>query len=163
MKKLWLLVLCIGLLSGCAPRETFETVGDWYYEPVVSHGIVTLQLPQDAVASTMSVEAGSVYLCDGYTVSLLTLAGGDLPRTVREVSGFPAERVELIATQRGGVDRYDFVWACAGEGGDQLGRAAILDDGTYHYVLTVLGEANICGSNQSIETLFDTFTLNYGS
>lgn len=163
MKKLWLLALCIGILSGCAAQETFETVGDWYYEPVVAQGIVALQLPQDAVAATMSVEGGSVYLCDGYTVSLQTLAGGDLPRTVREVSGFPVDRVELIATQRGRVDRYDFVWACAGEGGDQLGRAAILDDGAYHYVLTVLGEASACGTNESIQRLFDTFTLNYGS
>ena len=160
MKKLWLLVLCIGLLSGCATRETFETVGDWYYEPVVSHGIVALQLPQDAVAATMSVEGGSVYLCDGYTVSLQTLAGGDLPRTVREVSGFPAERVELIATQRGGVDRYDFVWACAGERGDRLGRGVVLDDGSHHYALTVLRDEETSQNSQiTWSQVFESFRI----
>ena len=43
-----------------------------------------------------------------------------------------------METAAGGVARHEFVWAAAGETGEQLGRGVILDDGNYHYCLSVL-------------------------
>ena len=41
-----------------------------------------------------------------------------------------------------------------------MGRAAILDDGSYHYVLTCMTDAsNAHALQESWQTLFDSFTL----
>lgn len=138
--KIVVALLCLLLLTGCTAQETFETVGDWYYEPAISEGVISLSIPEQA-AVTASGSEGTVYLCEGYTVCLQTLQAGDLDRTLQSVSGFSKEQLQLVSTQPDGVIRYDFVWAAAGEGGDQLCRGAILDDGAYHYVLTVMAEA----------------------
>ena len=66
------------------------------------------------------------------------LDAGDLDSTVRSISGYEKENITLIRTQQDGMGRYDFVWSAAGENGDRLGRGVILDDGNYHYCLSVL-------------------------
>ena len=157
MKKWLMLVLCL-FLTGCGKTE-FETMGDLHVVPVTEKRDVLLRLPPEAVASVFGGEAGSVYLCEGYTVTVLTLPGGDLSRTVREVSGFDRDRLELLRTEQGGMARYDFVWASAGEGGDALGRAAVVDDGQFHYVVSVVGDARLCGGNEEIDGIFASFAL----
>lgn len=77
---------------------------------------------------------------------LETLASGDLNATVQTLSGYEKDQLTVLETQQGDENRYDFVWATTGEEGQRLGRAVILDDGDYHYCLSVLrdaGEAKI--------------------
>ena len=63
-------------------------------------------------------------------------------------------------TAQDGAKRYDFVWASAGENGDQLGRAVILDDGNYHYCLSVLRDADTTEKSQIVwRDVFDSFKL----
>ena len=149
------------LLTGCAAQETFETVEDWYYEPVISAGAVTMSLPKGAAAAALTHSDGSsIYLCEGFTLCLQTLPGGDLNATLRSVSGFTKEQLEPMQTAVSGVKRYDFVWAAAGEGGDQLCRGALLDDGNYHYVLTVMADADTApGLEESWRSIFSSFSL----
>ena len=48
----------------------------------------------------------------------------------------------------------------AGETGDLVGRGMILDDGSYHYCLTVLAEADKAAENQAFwDSMFQTFRL----
>lgn len=153
--------LLLALLSGCAAQETFETISDWYYEPVISAGMVRVSLPQNAAVLASHDDGASIYLCDGYTLCMQTMQSGDLDRTLRAVSGFSSDRLQLMQTEQQGVKRYDFVWAAAGEGSDQLCRGAVLDDGNYHYTLCVMSDADKTGDYLEIwDGIFSSFTLN---
>lgn len=159
MKMLCVLLVLL-LFSGCAAQETFETVSDWYYEPAISEGVICLTLPQEAAVLASRDDGGSIYLCDGYTLCVQTLEAGDLERTMRAVSGFSTERLQPIKTEHQNVIRYDFVWAAAGEAGDQLCRGAILDDGNFHYTLAVMSNADKSGDLfETWDEIFSSFGL----
>lgn len=142
MKKFWIIVLCGILLTSCGAAPTFETVADDILQPAMAPvSEILLTLPEDAGTQVMQEENGDrVYLCDGYTVTVQTLNGGDMERTVRQLSGFSSERLTILETMSGDLVRRDWVWTAAGEEGDQICRAAVLDDGTYHYCVTAVGE-----------------------
>ena len=56
--------------------------------------------------------------------------------------------------------RYDLVWTAAGEEGDILCRAAVIDDGHYHYCLTAMVEAAQANAVQSTwNDLFASYCL----
>jgi VCBS repeat-containing protein len=48
-------------------------------------------------------------------------------------------------TKQAETDRYESVWSAVGEGEDQVGRLVILDDGNYHYAVTVMAPAETAG------------------
>lgn len=145
MKKWFILLGVLALLlTGCGAQETFETVGDVYGQGEAAQmQQVVLNLSQDAAAAVMqSEEGGSLYFCDGYTVTVQTMASGDLNRTLLEATGFTRESLRPVETAAGEARRYDCVWTAAGEGEEQVGRAAVIDDGNYHYVVTVMADAS---------------------
>ena len=142
-KRIIALSLCL-LLTGCGAAQTFETVDDLYAEPVVQRQ-VEVKLPKEAAQSAMSGTAGSIYLCDGYTITVQTFPSGTLDDAVRSVSGFTAQALAPIQTQQGDTDCYHCVWTAAGEGGDQVGRAVILDDGQCRYAVSVMAPAQTAG------------------
>ena len=160
MKKLVMLLAMALVLSGCGARETFETVADEMVQSVMAQpGEIWVSLPEDSAMPAMESENGSVYICKDYEVAMQTLESGDLNATVQLVSGFDRDRVTLLKTRQDELDRYDFVWTCAGEN-LQLGRAAILDDGNYHYVISATIDAALMEEYQEIwNGIFDSFTL----
>ena len=143
MKICWLLMAAALLLTGCAGEETFETVAD---EPVAAVMAepreITVALPEEAAVPVMRNGAQEIYLCDGGEIILETCAGGDLGRTIRAISGFERDNLTVMKTKQENLDRYEFVWAAASEEGERMGRAVILDDGQYHYCLTLLKDAD---------------------
>lgn len=146
MKKL-LAVLALGfILTGCGGQKTLETVLD-VYEPVVAQSRqLELALPEEAALATIGgADTGKLYLCDGYCVTVQTVQAGDLDNTIRNATGFSREYLTLMETQVEDVTRYDCAWTAAGEGGDQTCRGVILDDGCYHYVITVMADAQKAG------------------
>ena len=160
MRKLVLLMMVL-MLTGCGAAETFETVND---EPVVA----TLSEPremqfwlaQDPVLPAMESEEGTLYLCGDYDVMVQTMPGGDLNRSVYQVSGFSPEELTLIQTETGDVDKYEFVWTSACESGHQIGRATLLDDGDYHYVLSATIDAELMEEYQEVwNGIFESFGL----
>lgn len=160
MKK-WVICVLVMLLSGCtAPRE-LETVSDSYDVTTPAAGVILFDMPSEASEAVFSTEGmGSLYLCDGYTLTAQTLPGGDLNRTLETVTGFGAEKLTVLETEKDGLRSYRTVWSSAGEGGDQLGRAMILGDGNYHYVLSVMAcaeEAAVLTENWN--ALFDSFAI----
>ena len=122
---------------------------------------VTLELPEDAAKAVLEdAGVGTLYLCDGYTVALQTLSSGNLDATLREVTGYGAEKVQLWERKEGDISRYVCVWTSVGEGGDQMGKATILDDGNYHYVLSVMSAAEDAGDlAQTWQQLMDSFNI----
>lgn len=161
MKRLWSVVAVCLLLAGCGGQETLETISDDLVAPVLAQPRkITVELPDNAVAPVLESDSEQLYFSEDYQIMVETMSGGDLDATVRTLSGCDREKLMLIETYQDGATRYDFVWASAGEGGDLLGRAAILDDGTYHYCLSVLRPADTTQNSQiSWRDVFTSFGL----
>lgn len=161
MKKCWMIVIAL-LLTGCGAQQTLETVSDVYVQPVsATVQQVIVDVPQDAsVAVLQNDEAGKLYLCDGYTVTVQTMEAGDLEKTLRTVTGYSKEELRILRTQQENVKRYECVWTAAGEAEPQVGRACVLDDGDYHYIVTVMAGESLAGElSQTWQEVFDSFRL----
>lgn len=157
MKKILIALLAL-LLTGCSAEETFETISDEILQPVMAQpGQILVNLPGETAMPVMENDSERMYLASDYEIYLQTMEAGDLNETIRTVSGYEKDALTVMHTQWEGIDRYDFVWSSAGENGDRIGRAAILDDGDYHYVLTVLRDAE---TTQIVwNDVFSSFTL----
>ena len=160
MKKLAMFLAMALVLSGCAAHETFETVADELIQSVMAQPKeIWVSIPEDSAMPAMESENGCVYICKDYEVAVQTLESGDLNATVQLVSGFDRDRLTILKTDQDSLDRYDFVWTCAGEN-QQLGRGAILDDGNYHYVISSTIDAGLMEEYQEIwNGIFESFTL----
>ena len=147
MGKLMVIGLLLAVLCGCAKQESYETMMDAASEPKQAEKMVIMvNLPEEAAKqAVLSEETDAVYLCDDYTLTVQTLPGGDLQKTLLETTGFLPEQLSLIETAQAGAKRYAGVWTSAGEAGDQVGRCAVLDDGSYHYVLSVMANEKDAG------------------
>ena len=138
MKKVWCMVLLACMLAGCGTEETFETVADELVLRQAAPRQIQVMLPEETVLPVMETEAGRLYFCRDFEVSVQTLAGGNLDATVRSLCGFGAAEVDMMETVADDLTRYDFVWSSAGETGDQVGRACILSDGVWHYCVAAM-------------------------
>lgn len=148
MKKLLLLSLTLLMLTGCAARPTFETVDDLPVngtpEPAKE---LQLSLPEEAASPVMEGENGScLYDCEDYILTTQVLPGGDLDATLRQLTGFATADLAHMKTKQQGADRYDCVWTAVGESGEQVCRAVVLDDGSYHYAVAVMADATKSGA-----------------
>lgn len=160
LKKVILFIVLAFILSGCSTAN-FETVGnvDHTGQNSVLPRTIQLSLPPDAAVLTAS-GTDMLYTCNDYTLSLQTFPAGDLDATVRNLCGFSAADVTLLHSQCDDHRRADWVWVAAGEGGDMLCRAAILDDGNFHYSLCVYAAADEAAELTELwNQLFASFCL----
>lgn len=153
--------MLVSLLAGCGVRETMETVADEYLIPAAAEPReISVELPGETTVSTIQNDAGRIYICDGYEIILETMDAGDLDGTLRTVTGFGEDELTVIKTEADNVKRYEFCWASAGEAGEMTGQGVILDDGNYHYVLSVLRDAEPEKPSQIIwSRVFQSFRL----
>lgn len=160
MKRILLVLLMSLLLAGCAEAELGETVADVWQEAVTvaAPRETRLELPGEAVACAMESDTGRLYFGDGYEVMVQTLSGGDLDATIRSLTGFDREDITVLQSQSD-PKRWEFTWASAGEGGERLGRGVVLDDGNYHYCLTVLQDADDDDCQIIWSQVFNSFEL----
>lgn len=161
MKKSCILLLLAFLLCGCAAEETFETISDEIVAPVMAQPRqITVRLPDNAVAPVLESDSEQVYMSEDYEIVIETLSSGDLNATIQTLSGYGKDQLTVMETQQDSVTRYDFVWVSAGEAGDRLGRAVILDDGSYHYCMSVLRDAETVEKSQIVwSDVFQSFAL----
>lgn len=159
-KGLCLIFVCL-LLSGCGAEQTMETVADeWVEEVMAPAREILVELPEEAAAPAAENADGRIYLCSDYEIEIHTMPGGDLDATIRNLCGYDRDALTVISSNPQGLKRYDFVWTAVGEGGDRIGRAVILDDGTYHYTMTVLRTAESVERSQIVwRSVFESFTL----
>lgn len=162
MKKLLgIFALCL-CLTGCGTVETFETLGEVQHEPVEAAvmGTVQLQLPADATGEVFSADNITLYECDRYTVTVQTVEAGDLDGTITALSGFRRDQLTVITTAAGENKCYEWVWTAAGEQGDLMCRAMVLDDGNYHYCLCTMALAtDMLAVQESWNEVFSSFSL----
>ena len=161
MKIVCLILILAMLLCGCSAAPTFETMADDHVQSAMGEerGIL-LTLPEAAAAQAIRGDAGVIYLCDGFEVTTQILTAGDLSGTVQTLTGFAADGLTVMATAASEGTRYECVWTAAGEGGDVVGRAVILDDGLHHYCLTATADADEAADLQEMwMQIFDSFRL----
>ena len=161
MKVMMILLMTLLLLTGCSQAQVYETVTD---EPVAAVSAqpreIRFDLAQEPVLPAMESDGGQLYLCGDFDVMIQTLDSGDLSDTVFRVSGFTPEELTLIQTASGDVDKYEFVWTAVTEEGHMIGRATILDDGSYHYSLSATVDAELIEEYQEIwNGIFESFEL----
>lgn len=163
MKKCIVILLLSTLLAGCAAEPVFEQVEDVYAGTVPDPAELAVMLPEEASLLAGQTEAaGQLYFCDGYTLTTQILSGGDLDRSLRTLTGYGADSLTLLQTVRDGCACVTCAWTSAGEGGDQVGRLLLLDDGTYHYAVTVMAPAEQAGSlSETWDALLGSITLSY--
>ena len=161
MKKCLLLILCLLVLTGCAPAGPFEQLQDVYApEEMPEPAKLSLTLPADAATQTLTGSSGRLYFCEGYEIAVETLSGGDLDKTLKTLTGCRREDLTLLETGSGEEKRWETVWSAAGEGAQQAGRLLVIDDGNYHYCVSVMADALEAGAlMESWETLFGSVVL----
>ena len=161
MKKAIALLSLLMLLTGCGAAETYETMADEIIQSVMAQPReISMQLPEEALLPAMESDSGTLYICKDYDVTVQTLESGDLEETIRQVSGYSPDELTIMQTMSGELTQYEFVWTTTTDSGEQVGRAMILDDGNYHYVLTTMADADIVSEYQEIwNGLFESFGL----
>ena len=162
VKKIATALLLALLLSGCGAKETLETVADDIpLQPVlVQPAQISVRLPDNAVSPVLESDTQQLYFCEDYEIAIETRSSGDLSGTITALTGFAPEQLTVMHTSPEGVDRYEFVWAAAGEDGDRLGRGVVLDDGSYHYCMSVLRDAENPKKSQVVwSDVFSSFAL----
>lgn len=161
MKKGLLIMGLLLLLPGCGGQQTMETVADSYeVVQVAQPRQIQVDLPEGGEESALEGETGRLYLTDDYEISLQTLEAGDLQATIRTLCGKEQEDLTIVSTRHDGLKKNEFVWAAAGETGQQLGHSVILDDGNYHYCLTVLRPEDPEKTDQVVwSQVFSSFSL----
>lgn len=161
MKKAIIVVALVLLLSGCA-APAMETVSDVYVtQPPAESRTLCLELPEDAAQAVMEGGDGArLYLCDGYELRLQTLDARSLDEALRTVTGFGEDRLTVMKTRDGEYDRYDCVWCTVGEEGEQVGRTAVLSDGSYFYCVSALSDSGSAyGFVQVWQEILDSISL----
>lgn len=162
MKKCWILLFLLVFLSGCGAQQTFETLSDDYVQPVaVTMQQLQLELPEDAAVMTLeNRENGMLYMCEDYVVTTQTMVSGDLESTVKTTTGFTSDALRILQTAAGEIDRYECVWVAAGETDSQVCRACILDDGSYHYIVTIMADSAAAGKlNDQWQSIMNSIQL----
>ena len=154
-------LIALTMLSGCGAQETMETVSDVLDAPVMAQmREISLVLPEEAASPAVESDSERLYLCEDYEITVQILEGGDLDQTVKTLSGYDRELLTVLSTRKDNLDRHEFVWACAGEEGELVGRAMILSDGCYHYCVSILGDAEQAMENKVLwDDMFQSFTL----
>lgn len=149
------------MLCGCGAQETIETISD-KIESVEQAKLrrISMILPEEAALPTLESDEGAYYQCGAYDIYVQTVQGGDLYATIEKLTGFHADKLTILKTEQGDVSCSEFVWATSAENGEQIGHAMVLDDGNYHYCISVLADAETARENVDVwKTLFQSVSL----
>ena len=159
MRKWGIAIAFVLLLTGCGSQETLEKVEDEYAQPVMQE-VRQIRLSVGDDALVLQGDAGTLYLCNGYTVTTEVLSAGDIGGTMRSLTGFDDSGLTVMQTMSEEFKFYECAWSAATEEGEQVGRAVILDDGIYHYCVTVMADAaDFSDLQETLQTILDSVVI----
>ncbi len=163
MKKAIAAMLTVMLLAGCTAQEepVFETEGT--VSPSVqvkpTAGEIGIWIPEGAVSEAMAEESGGeVYTWDSYELRLQTLEGGDIHRTLEQLTGMKYNDLTVMQRAKGELELYQTVWCTAGEDGTLIGKAVVADDGNYHYCVSLMSPEDV-DSSEVYDRLCNTLAV----
>lgn len=137
MKYLSLIFLVL-MLTGCSMQTAaWETVSDTMSVPVSGQiqadYDVTVGLSESAL--TDRTENCRHYETETLQVDVWNFQAADLHTAVRQLSGFEAEKLTILQTNRFDLPEYQFAWYCQTEEGGRLCRADLVMDGMTCYAV----------------------------
>lgn len=163
MKK-WILgmFLLFGVfLCGCRGGESFEVIADNVGElPVIEPAKVEVKIPEDGTLAVMSGSDWQCYEGENYQIILQTYPSGDLNQTLQNITGYNKDHLSVMEISGENIDKYLCAWSAVSEEGELVGRCTVLDDGVYHYCLSVLVDAEVSGEiRDTVDAVFATYSL----
>ena len=161
MKKMFVILLSMLCLTGCNASETMETISD---DLAISAGAVaadiTLVLDDEEAAMFCGADGSKLYVCDEYSVMVQTSAGGDIAGSIQAATGFSKDKLTVMQTRKHDVTSYEYAWSTTGEAEDQICRGVLLDDGAYHYAVTIMADYTQASSLQDTwQSILDSVML----
>ena len=156
------------LLCACVSNvPVWETVDDAQVCQGESRlpSTIVFAVPDGAAVQTFSA-SGAAQSCsaqDGsYEITATVLTEDDPESAIRALTGFDADRLQIVRTTRFSLPEYQFAWSAATGEGERLYRAAMLCDERYCYALCFSVPAGSGTSYDSIqESVFASFGLYY--
>ena len=163
MKK-WIVGVMLLLsvtLCACSGAETFEVISDNVVEyPAPTPAKVQLKIPDDAALSVMNSSEGQSYEGDHYQIIVQTYPSGNLDQTLQLLTGYHKDQLKIMEISEENLSKYLCAWSSVSDEGELVGRCAVLDDGRYHYCLSVLVDAQMSGEiREDIDALFADYSL----
>lgn len=163
MKK-WMvgvILLLSVVLCGCSNVKTFEVISDNIVDfPSPTPAKVHLRLPDDATLSVMNGSDGQSYEGDHYQIIVQTYPSEDLSQTLQLITGYSKNQLNVMEVTEDNLNKYLCAWSAVSEEGELVGRCAVLDDGRYHYCLSVLVDAQMSGEiREDIDAIFADYSL----
>lgn len=155
--KWWMLPLSLMLLCGCAAQPVWETVDDDGNTPATIYEM-QLALPEQAV-ELESRSGETLYAVDGMEITTACFAARDLDAAVRHLSGFSAERLTILQTERFDLPEYQFAWYSQSDEGGRLCRADLVMDKMQCYAVVCAAPEGQAAFAQQCQQVFSTFGL----
>lgn len=155
--KWWMLPLSLMVLCGCAARPAWETVDDDLSGAPAAYEM-QLALPEQAV-ELESRQGENLYGVGAMEVTTAAFAAKDLDAAVRYLSGFAAERLTILQTQRFDMPEYQFAWYSQSDEGGRLCRADLVMDGMQCYAVVCTAPEGEDAFARQCQQVFSTFGL----
>lgn len=156
-----MLLLVFIMFGGCQKGEDLEVIADDWKETLVQEPAhVQFNVPDDVSLEVMSGNDWKVYQGDYYQILVQHYPSGDLDRTLKDICGYTKEDLTVIEITGEDIDKYLFGWSAVSEEGELVGRCAVLDDGRFHYCLSVLVNAEKSGELRGIiDSVFASYSI----
>ncbi len=169
MKKMCCIALVVGLLltvTGCGeekPQSSEENHCSLKDEKALPRYDISVATPANAPElETFQGEGCQVFAQeDGdFYFAVQTLQADSLDALLMELTGKQQNSMTILTTWQQGMPRHDLNWVSAGESGLEVNRAAIIDDGSYYYTVTLtVPEDNAAEIFREQEDCFDSIWL----
>ena len=156
--KWWMIVICLVFLTGCSAQPVWETVEDGIPAelPVLQTYEISLDVPMTFLGGSRK---DSLYACGSVEVHTTSFYAADLDAAVRQLSGFSAEKLNIVKTHRNVLPEYQFAWYSETEEGGRLYRADLLMDDTLCYAVICSAPETAEGFHEQARQVFSAFTL----
>lgn len=141
MKKVLLFVMVAVFLGGCAAEPVYETIGNAMEDtlPVGAPGTIELTLPEDAEMQVIDGESGSKsYRIGDMELWTQVCEGGDISDTLEQVTGIRSDALTVMEYQLDEMSCNEIAWITNTDEGSLVCRTAVLDDGNYHYCISLM-------------------------
>lgn len=160
MKKWVLLVMVVALMTLCAcSAEDFEPMLDVYGpSDHAQPAKIQIDLPEDAVLSVMAGDTGTLYYGENYEVCVETYPSGNISDTLKKITGRQLSDLTVLEVPVEEGKSYRCGWSVTDGEGERIGQCVVIDDGRFHYCLSVLADAESAGQLRPvIESVLNSY------
>ena len=140
MKKGIVWIMLMLLLTGCSSETTYETIGNVWEEsePTAVQGTMDFALPEGARMEVLEENGSKYYSVGNWEIWTQVYPSGNIRSTIELVTGLEPDMPTVVRQQVEDMTCHETAWSTTGEDGMKAARTAVLDDGNYHYCISVM-------------------------